>query len=72
MKYMQRINYVNRMDSVNRANSVNRLKRLAGFTLIEMLVAVFCLAVLGAAGFSMLFQMNTTKDVVIAQAVLAK
>lgn len=44
------------------------MKRLAGFTLIEMLVAVFLLAVLGTAGFSMLFQMNTTKDVVLAQA----
>jgi len=63
-----RVNGANGLQVVNSANSVNRLKRLAGFTLIEMLVAVFCLAVLGAAGFSMLFQMNTTKDVVIAQA----
>jgi len=44
------------------------MKRVTGFTLIEMLVAVFLLAVLGTAGFSMLFQMNTTKDVVLAQA----
>ena len=33
-----------------------------GFTLIEMLVAVFLLAVLGAAGFTMLFQMNDTRN----------
>lgn len=39
-----------------------------GFTLIEMLVAVFLLAVLGAAGFTMLFQMNNTRDVVFKQA----
>ena len=44
------------------------MKQARGFTLIEMLVAVFLLAVLGGAGFSMLFQMNTTRGVVIAQA----
>ncbi len=44
------------------------MKQLKGFTLIEMLVAVFLLAVLGSAGFSMLFQMNTTREVVLAQA----
>lgn len=44
------------------------MKRAQGFTLIEMLVAVFLLAVIGAAGFTMLFQMNKTRGVVIAQA----
>lgn len=44
------------------------MKRTQGFTLIEMLVAVFLLAVLGASGFTMLFQMNTTRGVVIEQA----
>ena len=44
------------------------MKRTQGFTLIEMLVAVFLLAVLGAAGFTMLFQMNKTRGVVIGQA----
>jgi len=44
------------------------MKRSSGFTLIEMLVSVFLLAVLGAAGFTMLFQMTTTRDVVFEQA----
>jgi len=44
------------------------MKRATGFTLIEMLVAVFLLAVLGAAGFTMLFQMNNTRERVVAQA----
>jgi len=43
------------------------MKRAAGFTLIELLVAVFLLAVLGAAGFNMLFQMNATRDRVFEQ-----
>lgn len=48
---------------------MNRARlRAEGFTLIEMLVAVFLLAVLGAAGFTMLFQMNNTRDAVFAQA----
>lgn len=34
----------------------------SGFTLIELLVAMFLLAVLGTAGFQMLFQINTTRD----------
>lgn len=33
-----------------------------GFTLIELLVAMFLLAILGTAGFQMLFQINTTRD----------
>lgn len=44
------------------------MKRTQGFTLIEMLVAVFLLAVIGAAGFTMLVQMNKTRGVVIGQA----
>jgi len=36
--------------------------RRSGFTLIELLVAMFLLAVLGTAGFQMLFQINTTRD----------
>lgn len=39
-----------------------------GFTLVEMLVAVFLLAVIGSAGFTMLFQMNITREVVFKQA----
>jgi len=33
-----------------------------GFTLIELLVSMFLLAVLGTAGFQMLFQINATRD----------
>jgi len=44
------------------------MKRAAGFTLIEMLVAVFLLAVLGASGFTMLFQMNNTRERIVEQA----
>jgi len=32
------------------------------FTLIELLVAMFLLAILGTAGFQMLFQINNTRD----------
>lgn len=39
-----------------------RGKEQRGFTLIELLVAMFLLAVLGTAGFQMLFQINITKD----------
>ncbi|MFK7853202.1 MAG: type II secretion system minor pseudopilin GspJ [Granulosicoccus sp.] len=34
----------------------------AGFTLIELLVAMFLLAILGTAGFQMLFQITETRD----------
>ena len=33
-----------------------------GFTLIELLVAMFLLAILGTAGFQMLFQISNTRD----------
>lgn len=33
-----------------------------GFTLIELLVAMFLLAILGTAGFQMLFQITNTRD----------
>ncbi len=33
-----------------------------GFTLIELLVAMFLLAILGSAGFQMLFQITATRD----------
>lgn len=33
-----------------------------GFTLIELLVAMFLLAILGTAGFTMLFQLNTARE----------
>lgn len=36
--------------------------RQRGFTLIEMLVAMFLLAILGTAGFQMLFQITATRD----------
>lgn len=35
---------------------------LKGFTLIELLVATFLLAILGTAGFQMLFQITETRD----------
>ena len=38
-----------------------------GFTLIELLVAMFLLAVLGTAGFQMLFQISATRDGIEAQ-----
>jgi len=37
-------------------------RRASGFTLIELLVAMFLLAILGTAGFQMLFQINATRD----------
>jgi len=37
-------------------------ERAEGFTLIELLVAMFLLAILGAAGFQMLFQITATRD----------
>lgn len=36
--------------------------RARGFTLIELLVAMFLLAILGTAGFQMLFQITATRD----------
>ncbi|NND90124.1 MAG: type II secretion system minor pseudopilin GspJ [Granulosicoccus sp.] len=36
--------------------------RMRGFTLIELLVAMFLLAILGTAGFQMLFQITATRD----------
>ena len=41
--------------------------RSSGFTLIELLVAMFLLAILGTAGFQMLFQINATRERVEAQ-----
>jgi general secretion pathway protein J len=38
-----------------------------GFTLIELLVAMFLLAVLGTAGFQMLFQINSARESIEAQ-----
>jgi len=35
---------------------------LRGFTLIELLVAMFLLAILGTAGFQMLFQITATRE----------
>ena len=40
-----------------------------GFTLIEMLVAMFLLAILGTAGFQMLFQITATRDRIEQQSV---
>ena len=42
-------------------------RRARGFTLIELLVAMFLLAVLGTAGFQMLFQITATRDGIEAQ-----
>ena len=41
--------------------------RPRGFTLIELLVAMFLLAVLGTAGFQMLFQITATREGIEAQ-----
>jgi len=38
-----------------------------GFTLIELLVAMFLLAILGSAGFQMLFQVTATRDRIYQQ-----
>jgi len=37
-------------------------RRSGGFTLIELLVAMFLLAILGTAGFQMLFQITATRE----------
>jgi len=45
-------------------------RRIArGFTLIELLVAMFLLAILGTAGFQMLFQITNTRDRIEAQSL---
>ena len=38
------------------------MRAVRGFTLIELLVAMFLLAILGSAGFQMLFQITATRD----------
>lgn len=40
-----------------------------GFTLIELLVAMFLLAILGTAGFQMLFQVTATRERIEAQSL---
>ena len=45
------------------------MKSQDGFTLIELLVAVFLLAILGTAGFQMLFQITATRDRIEQQSV---
>jgi len=45
----------------------HRVRLSAGFTLIELLVAMFLLAVLGTAGFQMLFQINNARESIEAQ-----
>lgn len=42
--------------------TVQRPRAAQGFTLIELLVAMFLLAILGTAGFQMLFQITATRD----------
>jgi len=44
-----------------------RRARARGFTLIELLVAMFLLAILGTAGFQMLFTINATRDGITRQ-----
>jgi len=43
--------------------------RARGFTLIELLVAMFLLAILGTAGFQMLFQITATRDRIDQQSI---
>lgn len=38
------------------------MNRFKGFTLVELLVAMFLLAILGTAGFTMLFQLNNARE----------
>ena len=42
--------------------SSKRYRQVRAFTLIELLVAMFLLAILGTAGFQMLFQITETRD----------
>lgn len=55
--------------SVQTADTVIGRSRTAdrGFTLIELLVAMFLLAVLGTAGFQMLFQINSARESIETQ-----
>lgn len=46
----------------NSSRSCLARKRERAFTLIELLVAMFLLAILGTAGFQMLFQITATRD----------
>lgn len=50
----------NRTTRLRRSRNSQRSKH--GFTLIELLVAMFLLAILGTAGFQMLFQITATRD----------
>ena len=50
--------------SAGRARCPDGCARARGFTLIELLVAMFLLAVLGTAGFQMLFQITATRDAI--------
>ena len=50
-----------------RSGRAHEPRRRGGFTLIELLVAMFLLAVLGTAGFQMLFQINATREGIDAQ-----
>ena len=45
------------------------MKAQRAFTLIELLVAMFLLAILGSAGFQMLFQITATRDRIDQQSV---
>lgn len=47
----------------------HRQSVVGGFTLIELLVAMFLLAILGTAGFQMLFQITATRDRIDQQSV---
>lgn len=46
---------------------ISKPHRSSAFTLIELLVAMFLLAILGTAGFQMLFQITATRDRIDAQ-----
>lgn len=46
---------------------IGKPHRSSAFTLIELLVAMFLLAILGTAGFQMLFQITATRDRIDAQ-----
>lgn len=44
-----------------------KVRSVSGFTLIELLVAMFLLAIIGTAGFQMLFQITATHERIEAQ-----